>query len=362
MMKSIQCALFALLALVACIGCTDQRDLYVASTPMFIIKNDWSVARLNPESATAMLFARPQPCEPMYSDACRHKLYLEPNTYNVLVFNEVMFSPTSTNLEGINYRGTERFTTFGAYALPTPVDPIFKPRADEVMVGYGYPEPLATRAFKEKEVLHCKQYVMKYQNGKNGFPICKDFDADSLELTPIRVTREIKVVAHVKNLKSKFRISGTLRGLAEGVLLSTRQPDGANAAYTFDLNSAVPDPDVPDGHIIVSKSFTNFGPWWNHDLTDRNYILDIVASRGQDIFRYSFDVSQSNGTEVTKSMGEAIVKIKVEEDRFQKDGTPPAMEQIIIEVWFNLPAVVDDSIDVGVGDWGTDIIIPIPIG
>lgn len=362
MMKLTRYSLCALLAVVTSVSCTDHRDLHVASTPMFVIKNDWSVARLNPESATAMLFARPQPCEPMYSDACRHKLYLEPSMYNILVFNEVMFSPTATNLEGIEYRGTDGFQTFGAYAKPNPVNPVFRGDADEIMVGYGYPEPLATRTFEEKEVLTSKQYLLKYQNGKNGFTTYQTFDADSVEMLPIRVTREIKVIAHVRNLKNKFRVSGTLRGLAEGVLLATRQPAGANASYTFDLNSAVSDPEVEEGHIIVSKPFSNFGPWWNKYPSDQRYILDIVAAQGKDLYPYHFDVTQSDGTTVTKSMGEAIVKIKIEEALFQKDGTPPAMEQIIIEVWFDLPAIIDESIDVGVGDWGSDIIIPVPIG
>lgn len=361
-MKGIVYALFTLLAMVAWCACTDQRDLYVDAKPMFIIKNDWSAARLTPESATAMLFPRPDPCEPMFSDPCRHKLYMEPNLYDILVFNEVMFSPDVTNLEGIVYRGTNQFNTFGAYAKPNPVNPIFKSGNDEVMVGYGYPEPLAARTVEQKEVLSGKEYVLKYQNGKNGFPICKDFDADSVALLPLRVTRDVKVIAHVKNLKSQFRVSGALRGFAEGVLLSSRQPDGANASYTFDLNSATPDPAVKDGHIIVSKSFATFGPWWNNYPANQSYILDIVAAKNVDIFRYSFDVTECNGVTVTQSIGEAIVKIRTEESQFRRDGTLPAMDEIIIEVWFELPPVIDDSIDVGVGDWGTDIIIPIPIG
>lgn len=352
---------FGFLIMILLIGCTDHRDLHVSAKPMFIIKNDWSVARLNPEGATAMFFARPEPCELMYNNACRHKLYLDPNVYNILVFNEVMFSPTVSNLDGIVYRGTDQFETFGAYAKPNPVNPIFRSSPDEIMAGYGYPEPLASRVLKEKEILEEKQYIMKYQNGKNGFSVYSHFDADSIELLPIRVTREVEIVAHVRNLKNQIRVSGTLRGFAEGVLLSTRQPDGANAAYTFDLNSAVPDPKLKDGHIIVSKPFSNFGPWWNDYPSERKYILDIVATRSGEIFQYSFDVTESDGKIVTKSMSEAIVKIKDEEALFLTDGTPPAMEKIIIEVWFDLPAGSNGSVDVDMGDWGSDIIIPIPM-
>lgn len=360
MIKRIAYYLLTLLTITAFEGCTDHRDLHVVSKPMFIIKNDWSVCQLSPKSATAMIFPRPDPCERMHSDASRHKLYLESEVYNVLVFNEVMFSPDVTNLDGILYRGTDKYETFGAYVKPSQVSPIFRSELDDIMVGYSYPEPLATRTYEEKQVLSEKEYVMKYQNGVNGFPVYGNFEADSVELCPIRVTRDVKVVAHVINLKNQLRVSATLRGFAEGVLLSSRRPHGSNASYVFDLNSAVPDPEVEGGHIIVSKPFTTFGPWWNDYPGDHKYMIDFVATKGDMMAQSSFDVTESNGVTVTKSVGEAIVKIKDEEAQFLKDGTPPKMDLIVIEVWFELPDT-DDFIDVGVVDWGSDIIIPIPM-
>lgn len=360
MIKTTRYILLALLIAVVWSGCTDQRDLHVKIKPMFILKNDWSAARLAPEGATAMLFGHSTPCQPMHNDPCRLKLCLEPSLYDLLVFNEVMFSPNASNIEGVGYRGTEKFETFGAYAKENPVNSIFRSESDEVMVGYGYPEPLAAHTYEQKEVLDDKQYIMKYQNGQNGFPVYEDFDADSVEFLPIRVTRNVRVIAHVRNLKGQFRISGTLRGLAEGVLLSNRQPDGANAAYVFDLNSAQPDPEVRDGHIITSGSFSTFGPWWNNYPGNQKYTLNLIANCNGELLRYNFDVTERNA-DVTQSVGEAIVKIKAEEAKYATDGTLPAMEEIVVEVWFALPAVVDGSIDVGVGDWGSDIIISIPM-
>lgn len=361
-MRSILNSLLGFMVTIVLIGCTDHRDLHVDAKPLFIVKNDWSEARLIPEGATAMFFARPDPKVPMLSDPTRHKLYLEPNIYDILVFNEVMLSSTDSNLEGIAYRGTDKFNTFGAYAKPSQVNAIFKSAEDEVMVGYAYPEPLATRTEEQREILTEKEYVMKYQNGKNGFAVYRDYDADSTEFLPIRVTRKVKVIAHVRNFKKGIRVSGTLRGMAEGVLLATRQPDGAKATYVFDLNNAVVDPEREDGYIIVSPSFTTFGPWWNDYPSSRNYTLDLLVGKNGDTFRYTFDVTKSDGETVTRSVGDAILKIKVEEAQFLKDGTPPKMEEIIIEVWLALPTGTDGSIDVDLGDWGTDIIIPIPIG
>lgn len=362
-MKIVKQTLFALLVVVVLAGCTDHRTLHVESKPMFVLKNDWSVSRVSPESATAMFFSRTEPYEPMYNNPHRHKLYLDSNKYDILVFNEIMFSPSVSNLDGIIYRGTESFNTFGAYSKPSPVNPIFRVDPDEVMVGYGYPETLATGTSEQKEILSIKDYLIKYLDGKNQNPEYEDYEADSVELIPIRVTREVKIVAHVKNLRSQFRVSGVLRGFTEGVLLSTRQPNGANAAYTFNLNSAIPDPEVEGGHIIVSTPFLTFGPWWNDYPSDRKYILDIVAAKDNGGYRYSLDVTQMNLPTVSQGVAEAIVKIQEEETQFLIDGIHPKMEQIIIEIWFDLPQDPSGGgdIDVGVGDWGTDIIIPIPI-
>lgn len=362
MMRAIKYLLLTLLTVVVLYGCTDHRDLHVAALPMFIVKNDWSAAQLNPEGATVMFFARPEPYEPLFNNPNRHKLYLDPNLYDILVFNEVMFSPSTTNLDGVVYRGTDQFSTFGAYAYTHSVSPIFGSEPGEVMVGYGYPSVVAAREHGQKEVLPGKQYIMKYQNGKDGNPVYADFDADSVEMVPLRVTRQTKIIAHVTNLKRQSRVSGTLRGFAEGVLLATRQPDGANAAYTFDLNSAAVDAEVEGGYIVQSKSFANFGPWWNDYPGERRYTLDIVATVGNEIARQSIDVTESDGVKVTRSVGDAIKKIQLEEAKLLSDGTPPAMDDIVIEVWFALPEIGDGSIDVGVGDWGSDIIISIPMG
>lgn len=361
MIKALRYSIYTLWAVAVSFSCTQQRDLHVDSKPMFIIKNDWSATSLNPESATAMLYSRPDPCEPMYNNANRHKLYLASDIYDILVFNEAMLSPNNTGHDGIVYRKTESLETFGAYAIPSPVNPIFRTDPGEVMVGYNYPSILATEKFTEKEVLTEKQYVMKYQDGNNKFPETSDFDADSVELVPIHVTREVQVIAHVKNLANKYRVSATLRGFAEGVLLATRTPDGSNAAYTFDLNSAVQDPKVENGYIIVSQPFRTFGPWWNDYPSGRRYVVDFVSTKGGGVVLNSFDVTESNRTTVTQSVGDAIKVIREEEAKYLEDGTPPPMNPIIIEVWFELP-IADDSIDVGMGDWGTDIIIPIPMG
>lgn len=359
MMRLFYCLLFIVLI---SSGCTDHRNLHVDAKPMFIIKNDWSESKLAPESATVMLFHSIPQFEPMYNNALIHRLYLEPKLYDLLVFNEAMFSPSETNLEGIAYRGTEGFNTFGAYAKPSSVNSVFKSAPDEIMVGYGYPVPLAAAKYDQKEILGSKQYILKYEDGKNGFPVYSDFDADSVDMLPIRVTREVKVIAHIKNFREKSRVSCVLRGFAEGVLLSSRQPDGGNAAYVFDLNSARPDPEVEAGYIVVSKPFATFGPWWSSYPSDRRrYVLDFVVANGE-ILNYSFDVTEYIEKVVTRSVGEAIIKIKAEEAKFLADGTIPKLETIIIEVWFELPPIEGDgSLDVGVGDWGSDIIVSVPI-
>lgn len=347
----------------------DHRDLHVSSSPLFVINVDWSIAQLEPDGATAMLFPRNNPIEYMFSNPYRHALYLDPASYDMIVLNEIMVSPTLSNIEGVSYRGIDKFETSEAYSKTSKTNSIFSEGSNEKMVGYGYPDPVACTSLSNREILGEKEYITKYQNGVNKYPSYSDYDADSSLFTPVLITRDVKVIAHVRNFKSGFRISGALRGFAEGVLLASRQPSGANVTYTFNLNSAVPDPENENGHIIVSPLFNTFGPWWNDSSGNRKYNLDIFASVGSEVFKYSFDVTKGDGmgfatnineTTVIKGLDEAIVKIREEEAIFVSDGEYPKMETIIIEISFELPNVSVGT-DVDMNDWGEDIVIEVPI-
>lgn len=353
--------LYPILILGAAAGCTDQRDLFVKARPLFIVKNDWNVAKLKPEGATLLFYPRENPIELMVNDPCRHRFALEPGVYNILVLNEVMFSESETNIPRVVHRRTNNFSTIGSYAKASNVSSMFRTSDDEVMVGYNYPEHVATRNIMQREVLNESEYVLKYQNGKNGHPMYGDFETDSIAFTPIRVTRDVRVIAHVKNLRNGFRISGSLRGFAEGALLTSRLPDGQNATYTFDMNGALPDPDAPDRHLITSHTFTTFGPWWNNYPSDHKYILDLYAGWSGTALPFRFDVTEYAPPDVTRSVGQAIRVIQQEEHVFVEQGIYPAIDTIIIEIWFDLPVFQDSFLDVGAVDWGEDIIIPVPI-
>lgn len=356
---------------VSLLGCTDHRDLYVASHPLFVIKVDWSISQLRPEGATAMIFYRGNPVEPMFNNPYRHSFYLKPASYDIIVFNEVMVSPILTNIDGVEYRDIDDFKTFGAYAKISNVNTVFRDSNGnkEIMIGYNYPDPVACRALKNQEVFEKKEYIEKYINGVNNSPNYGDYDADSALFIPVRVTRGVKIIAHIKGLKSGFRVSGALRGFAEGVLLASRQPAGDNSTYTFNLNSAVPNPANANGYIVVTPTFNTFGPWWNDTLDSKSYNLDIYAAYGKDVFKYSFDVTKSNGVGFAKDINERIVikgvdeyvdKIREEEIAFREGGAYPKMETIVIEVSFELPEVPEGT-DVELNDWGDDVIITVPM-
>lgn len=360
-MRTFKKILYPILILWSAVGCTDHRDLYVKADPLFIVKNDWTVAKLTPQGATLLFYPRDKPIEQMANDPCRHCFALEPGIYNILVLNEVMFSESETNIQRVVHKGTNNFSTIGSYAKVSSVSSTFQTSDDGVMVGYNYPEHVATHNIMQREIWSESEYVLKYQNGKNGHPVYVDFEADSVEFTPIRVTRNVQVIAHVKNLRNGFRISGSLRGFAEGALLALRLPDGQNATYTFDMNSALPDPDASDRHIITSPIFTTFGPWWNNYPSNHKYILDLYAGWNGTTSPFRFDVTEYAPPHVIRSVGQAIQVIQKEESDLAEQGIYPAIDTIIIEIWFDLPIFQDDYLDVGVVDWGQDIIIPVPI-
>lgn len=349
-------------------GCTKQRDLYVVSSPLFVVKADWSKSTLNPHGATALVFNAQK--------AVLNNPYMQPptssqpqrvatDTYDILVFNNLMFSSIDNEFDYITFKGNDKFDTFEAHAtMKQDVNALFRSGVQEVYV--NNPDVIAADVYRRKTIDDDREFVMKYEDGKpTGNPEI-DYVNDEVRVTPIRLTRNVQVILRIKNYKPKFAIYGTLRGFAQGVNLTTRKPVGNNATHAgFIINKAVADPSNADHHILTSDAFTSFGPWWDDALGSNTYTLDLIARyNGQgDVFSYSFNVTKHIENVVTQWVEKAITTIKTEEATYAANGTIPKMETIIIEVWLTLPDVVggDEGIDVGVEEWGDVVIIPVPI-
>lgn len=356
----------AFVAILTLVSCTKQRDLFIENSPLFVVKADWSQSTISPQGATALVFSEQRAVldNPYMQPATTTQPQkVAPDRYDVLVFNNLMFSPTDNEFANITLKGTDRFSTFEAHAREkTEVNDIFRSDANEVFV-YN-PDVIAAATFRNKVVEDANEYVKKYEDGIKTGNYEGGYVNDEIELTPVRLTRNVQVVLRVNNYKPNFAIYGTLRGFAGGVNLSTRYPVGSKVTHAgFAINNVIEKLDIADYHIVSSEVFTSFGPMWNNN--ENSYTLDILARyKGQtDAFAYSFDVTKCVDNVVIKSVEQSSGVIKTEEELYQKDGTIPKMETIIIEVALTLPDVIGDDggIDVGVDDWGDVVIIPIPM-
>lgn len=339
--------LFVYLVLLA-VSCTEQRDLYVASYPQLLIANNWTPSQCDIDNgATVMIYDRPNtsPTELM-PDALRKIIELDKGLYDILVFNGLMYTPTETHLDNIFYRGTDQFETFEAVITEMPLGYRFRAKKDEVIV--NFPDILATHSTSDLNIEARKKFEMKYRDGKNGYPTSLKHIDDTICFTPCRVTHTCQVIARVRNPKSARVVQAKLHGFAQSVLLANRLPAHDSITHQFTLNSLKLDPTDPDIGTIKSPVFNTFGP--PLDLPTRRYNIDVhvLLTNSEEHTPMSFDV--------TDQVENAIAYLT--EMRLKNQ---PIMDTFYIYLDFELPIVVSDGLDVGVGDWGDDIIITVPI-
>lgn len=339
--------LFIYFVLLMC-SCTEQRDLYVASYPQLLIKSDWNPSQCGIDNgATAMIYDRPHsaPTELM-PDAIRKIIELDKGTYDILVYNGLMYSPTETHLDNIFYRGTDRFETFEAVITEMPPGKRFRAQNGEVTV--NAPDILATRSTADHDILARKKFEMKYRDGENGFPTNPKFLDDSVFFSPCRVTHTCQVIARVRNPKSARVVQAKLHGFSQSVFLANRLPAHNSVTHQFILNSLKHDSSDPTIGTISSPVFTTFGP--PLDLPERRYTVDVnvLLTNSEELPRMTFDVTDQVEKTVAYLAAERLKNC-------------PIMETFYIYIEFDLPIVISDGMDVGLGEWGDDIIITVPI-
>lgn len=337
-----------LLSLFISVSCTEQRDLYVASYPQLLILNDWNPSQVfPPNGATAMIFDEKtgQRTEIM-TDANRKVIELDQGLYDILVFNGSLYHPTDA-LGNISFRGTDKFETVEAVVSEMNPTKIFRATNGEVIV--NNPDILATHSTANCDIEARKKFELKYRDGKNGFPTSLKHINDTLPFTPCRITVDCIVICRVKNVKSARIVQAKLRGFSQSVFLANRLPSHTYITHQFTLNDRQFDDPDPTIGTIKSPMFTTFGP--PLDLPERKYIIDIhtLLINGEEWPQKSFDVTDQ-------------VKPYIEFLKQERNKNNPFITQpIIIYLYFELPIVISDGMDVGVKDWGDDVIVTVPI-
>lgn len=342
--------LFALLLYFALFmaSCTKQRDLYVESYPQLLITNNWTPSLCDTDNgATAMIYDRPNasPTE-MMPDAIRKIIEVDKGLYDIMVFNGLMYNPAESHLDNIYYEGTEQFETFEAYV--TEMDPARHFRASKGEAIVNFPDVLATRSTADHDIKASKKFQMKYRDGKNGFPTNLKHLDDSISFLPCRVTHTCQVIARVRNPNSARVVQAKLHGFSQSVFLANRLPAHNSITHQFTLNNLQYDQADHTVGTISSPVFNTFGP--PLDLPERRYTIDlyVLLTNSEESPKMTFDV--------TDQVEKAIEYLSTERLKHR-----PIMETFYIYLDFALPIIVSDGLDVGVGDWGTDVIITVPI-
>lgn len=342
-------ALIMYLALLM-ISCTDQRDLFVASRPMLLIKNEWNPARIDTEDEGATLMIYPRDNQTvLLDDPSRKILEIEEGAYDMLLFNSQMYSEAEPNLDNICYKNTKDFYRFEACANEMAPVRRFRTKAGEVVI--ENPDTLATRSTASLALHDNTKFQMKYKNGENGFITTPNYIADSVMFVPCRVVHVCHIIAHVVNAKAlngRGIVKGSLRGFAGSCFIAQRLPSHTNVTHQGNLNHLQFDAgSTSDG--VISLSFSTFGP--PLDLPSRTYELDLDVRypSGSEI-HLPFDVTEQ-------------LKPQIERLNAQRLAHTPILDDIIIRIELELgpDPGPGDNWDVGLEEWGDDIIVSVPI-
>jgi hypothetical protein len=333
-------------------GCTDQRDLYVQSGPMLEVIGDW-VPSLNQAdmtmNATAVAFdGEGNAIKEYFYKPNTVDIHVDEGTYDVMLFNGLMYAPDDTHLDGVTFRGTDKLDTFEAVAKEGSLIRRLGTRTEGEYIATNEME-IITSAVESAAVDKSRSYFAKYKNGENGFDTPENFVYTTLDMTPVAMSYEAQVVATIKNITSAAGASAALYGFVGSAFMASRQPSHFYVTHQFNLNSRKILDKVEDIGTIESPVFVTFGP--PLDVPDKKYeiYIKMVLLNGQEL-EQRFDV--------TEQMVPIIEEIK---NNLSDGETINFRLEIPIEIEFELPVVEPVEGTIGIEGWGDDELIRVPI-
>lgn len=208
--------LFSLLA--GCIlmsGCDDRREILEDNTVWVRVKLDWAQAGNPPNGVTVWFFPTRTDSKPIVlrTNSTMDSIKLRRDIYSVLVFND-----TEKDHDGMAFRNTERYETFEAYATPYKDNNKVVVKADDEVVAQ-LPGDLTVASNDRFEVT----WDMV---GRDQRPL--------LQFAPKSKLYTLKVSVRIKGLDNVVAGStGTLSGLAEGLLLARSQRSTQKVTHQF---------------------------------------------------------------------------------------------------------------------------------
>lgn len=277
-------------------------------------------------------------------------LPVDAGTYDVMLFNGLMYAPDDVKLDGgIYFRGTESLSTFEAVAGEGSQGRMLA-RAEGEYIASNSMEIL-TSAVDRQQIDASRAYYKKYDNGENGLDTPSDFVAAELSMTPAPMSYESQIVVKVVNMSSinGGGASAALYGFVGSAMMATRWPTHFYVTHHLNLNSARITDTAKDSGTIQSPVFVTFGP--PLDAPDNVYkvLVKIRMVNGKD-FEETFDVTE-----------QILPVIEAIRDNHATGATMQYKLEIPLEVEVDLPKVDPVEGSIGLDEWGPDEIITVPI-
>jgi hypothetical protein len=333
-------------------GCTDQRDLYVLSGPVLEVEGDWmpslGVADMT-MNATAVAFdSEGGAVKEYFYSPDKVEIPVTESTYDVLLFNGLMYSPDDTHLDGLKFRGTDRLETFEVMTKEGSLNSRLGSRSQDEYIASNDME-IVTSALQSQVVDESRSYYMKYKDGENGLETPEDYVYAQMQMTPVPLSYEAQVVVTIKNISSAAGASAALYGFVGSAFMASRLPSHFYVTHHFNLNSRKWIDQDNDTGTIESPRFVTFGP--PLDVPDNKYevYIKMILVNGEE-HEWTFDV--------TEQMQPIIEEIKA---NFESGATIHYQLEIPLELYLELPVVEPVEGSVGVGNWSDDELITVPI-
>jgi hypothetical protein len=333
-------------------GCTDQRNLYVLSGPVLQVKGDWipSIDKSDMTmGATALAFDSEGKATKHYFDAPNTvDIPVTKGSYEVMLFNGLMYSPTDTHLDGVTFRGTDRLDTFEAVAAEGVSVRRLGSRTEGEYVATNDME-VVTSAVESADIDRDHSYYAKYKNGHNGYDTPDNFIYQTLDMTPVAMSYEAQVVVTIKNITSAAGASAALYGFVGSAFMASRQPSHFYVTHQFNLNSRKMIDAAQDTGTIESPVFVTFGP--PLDVPDQKYeiYIKMVLINNQEIER-TFDVTDQVTPIVEDIKANLAVGASIE-----------YRLEIPLEIELELPVVEHVEGSIGIEGWEDEELIHVPI-
>lgn len=332
-------------------GCDEQRDLYVTANPLIYVEGDWMPSRGEDDmsmNATAVAYGSGgQQIKEYFFDPNNVTIPVTKGTYDVMIFNGLMYSPEETHLDNVFFRGTDRIDTFEAVVREAAPNRRLG-RAEGEYIASNEME-IVTSAVQRQEITSEQGYYLKYKDGKNGFPIPDDYVEAELYMTPVPVSYESRIVLTIDNISSAYTAHAALYGFVGSVFMQERLPSHFYVTHQFTLNNKRMIPGYEDRGTIETPTFVTFGP--PVDAPDKTYQVYIrITLVNNTVFEETVDI-----TEQVQQVIEAI------RENIGGAGDMEYQLTIPLDLTLELPKVDPVEGGIGVGDWEEDEIIRVPI-